>query len=422
MHLSSPTAERAEQSLCARRRPTENDERRRLWQFRAAAPGSSDDGALNFRHQTSEKARQLQSDITRVARFPFNVLITGETGTGKTLAARRVHESSVRAGRPFMELNCANLPEHLVEAELFGYRKGAFTGADRDHKGLFEEADGGILFLDEIGDVPVVVQNKLLKAIEEKQIKRLGTNTYVRCDVQIIAATSRALPEMVRRGEFREDLYCRLAVLTFEIAPLRERQEDIPALVDHYLREARRAVAGYPEDGEPYLIERGAVELLCGFDYPGNIRVLRNLMYELTSYVCDGEPITVEMAAAALGRVRAREARTATLDAAGAVARPAVSDTAEIGRELCGDSFALLNALQSMTGEGDIILPLEVCFLRRGETFREWAARAKRCSIEATRRASGGTMSGAAERLGVTRSSLKGHLHRAKAAHCASAS
>ncbi|MFL6229986.1 MAG: sigma 54-interacting transcriptional regulator [Pyrinomonadaceae bacterium] len=364
-----------------------------------------------FRHQTSDKARQLQADIKRVARFPFNILITGETGTGKTLAARQIHQRSTRAGKPFMELNCANLPEQLVEAELFGYRKGAFTGADREHKGLFEEADGGILFLDEIGDVPVTVQNKLLKAIEEKQIKRLGTNSYIQCDVQIVAATSRRLPEMVRRGEFRQDLYCRLAVLTFEVAPLRERREDVPVLIDHYLREAACAVADHSEQSEPYRIEQGAVELLCDFDYPGNIRVLRNLMYELISYVTDGEPITIELVAAALNRIRASEPLMTPPPAA------LTEEGADSCQAFCGDAFALQSALRSMADEGDIILPLEICLLRRGETFREWASRAKRCSIEATRCAAGGTMRGAAERLGVTRSSLKGHLHRAKTAH-----
>jgi DNA-binding NtrC family response regulator len=397
---------------------------RRMWQFKATAPSdvttSCDSPA--FRHQTSEKARRLQADIKRVARFPFNILITGETGTGKTMAARQIHRHSARAGKPFMELNCANLPEQLVEAELFGYRKGAFTGADRDHRGLFEEADGGTLFLDEIGDVPVTVQNKLLKAIEEKQIKRLGANSYVQCDVQIIAATSRRLPEMIRQGEFRQDLYCRLAVLTFEVAPLRERREDIPALVDQYLREAACAVVGLSDHSEPYLIEQGAVELLCDFDYPGNIRVLRNLMYELISYAGDGEPITVEMVAEALGRIRERELLT-PLEAAPsgqATALPvqhAGVGSVNGGQAFRGDALALHNALRSIADEGDIILPLEICLLRRGETFREWAARAKRCSIEATRHAAGGTMRGAAERLGVTRSSLKGHLHRAKTAH-----
>ena len=156
--------------------------------------------------QTSEQAQTMRAEIERVARRPFNILITGETGTGKTYAAREIHRLSARANNPFMELNSANLPEHLVEAELFGYRKGAFTGADRDHIGLFEEANGGILFLDEIGDLAPTVQNKLLRAIEEKQIKRLGSNRYLFCDVQIIAATSRNLPTMIQRREFREDL------------------------------------------------------------------------------------------------------------------------------------------------------------------------------------------------------------------------
>ena len=263
-----------------------------------------------FENQTSEKARQLLADIERVARRPYNILITGETGTGKTLAARQIHQRSERAGKPFLELNCASLPEHLVEAELFGYRKGAFTGADRDHKGLFEEADGGILFLDEIGDIAPAVQNKLLKAIDEKQIKRLGTNRYTDCNVQIIAATSRDLPEMIRRGEFREDLYCRLAVLTIETAPLRERREDIPAIIDCCLRDAARAgVAGSLSLSKSYRIEPEAVELLCGFDFPGNIRVLRNLIYELTSYVTLDEPITAGLVAAALDKIRSRELR-----------------------------------------------------------------------------------------------------------------
>ena len=199
---------------------------------------------ISFAGQISEQAQTMRAEIERVARKPFNILITGETGTGKTYAAREIHRLSTRANNPFMELNSANLPEHLVEAELFGYRKGAFTGADRDHIGLFEEANGGILFLDEIGDIAPTVQNKLLRAIEEKQIKRLGSNRYLFCDVQIIAATSRNLPTMIQRREFREDLYSRLAVLTIETTPLRERREDIPAMIALFLREAANAVAG----------------------------------------------------------------------------------------------------------------------------------------------------------------------------------
>jgi transcriptional regulator with GAF, ATPase, and Fis domain len=408
----SPIRERPQELNFARSVPTKEETERPVPGYqaltdRAAKPDGRSNGV--FENQRSEKARQLLADIERVARRPYNILITGETGTGKTLAARQIHRRSERAGKPFLELNCANLPEHLVESELFGYRKGAFTGADRDHKGLFEEADGGILFLDEIGDIAPAVQNKLLKAIDEKQIKRLGTNRYVNCDVQIIAATSRNLPEMIRRGEFREDLYCRLAVLTIETAPLRERREDIPAIIDCYLRDAARPVANSLGPNKSYRIEQEAVELLCEFDFPGNIRVLRNLIYELTSYVTLDEPITAQLVAAALDKIRARELRMTT------------NIVASVRNELQSvlthsDTVAsnLQDALKSLASEGDIILPLEVCFIRQGETFRQWAARAKQCSIEAARQAAGGTLRSAADRLGATRSSLKGHLQRAK--------
>jgi transcriptional regulator with GAF, ATPase, and Fis domain len=408
----SPISKRTQELNFARPVPTKEETERPVPEYQALTDSAAKpDGRSNgvFENQRSEKARQLLADIERVARRPYNILITGETGTGKTLAARQIHRKSERANKPFLELNCANLPEHLVEAELFGYRKGAFTGADRDHKGLFEEADGGILFLDEIGDIAPAVQNKLLKAIDEKQIKRLGTNRYVNCDVQIIAATSRNLPEMIRRGEFREDLYCRLAVLTIETAPLRERREDIPAIIDCYLRDAARPVANSLSPNKSYRIEQEAVELLCEFDFPGNIRVLRNLIYELTSYVTLDEPITAQLVAAALDKIRARELRM--------TANIVASVRNELQSVLThSDTVAsnLQDALKSLASEGDIILPLEVCFIRQGETFRQWAARAKQCSIEAARQAAGGTLRSAADRLGATRSSLKGHLQRAK--------
>ena len=376
---------------------------RRLWRHAAAEHSTETHTPL------SEKARALEADLERVSRLPYNVLITGETGTGKTVSARRIHKRSARARKPFMELNCAALPEHLVEAELFGYRKGAFTGADRDHKGLFEEADGGILFLDEVGDIPVTVQNKLLKAIDEKQIKRLGTNAYVACDVQIIAATSRDLRAMIRQGTFREDLYCRLAVLQFEIAPLRERREDIPALIDLFLREAADTVTRLTGRGEEYGIEAGAVEMLCAFDWAGNIRVLRNTLYELTSYVAGGEPITMERVRETLDRLSAQAAGGAS---------PALKELAsETGR--ANDSprslAEIAEALRALAEEGDIVLPLEICFLRRGETLKEWLLRAKQSSIETAWRASStGRMREAATRLGLTHTNLKSQLHRTR--------
>lgn len=355
-----------------------------------------------FADQTSQQARTMRAEIERVARRPFNVLITGETGTGKTYAAREIHQMSARANSPFMEINCANLPEHLVEAELFGYRKGAFTGADRDHMGLFEEANGGILFLDEIGDIAPTVQNKLLRAIEEKQIKRLGTNRHLFCDVQIIAATSRNLPKMIQSGEFREDLYCRLAVLTFETAPLRERREDIPAMIALYLREAAGAVAGQVKQCGSYQIDEGAVALLYQCDYPGNIRALRNLIYELTSYVGENERISIELVQFVLSRLNFRRSnplmsRNGTRRA---VSARHGNELTSAGKAANMDAAAQHSLLRSIADEGDIILPLELCLLRRGETFKQWTARAKRCSIQAARRATGGTIQSAAEAPG----------------------
>jgi transcriptional regulator with PAS, ATPase and Fis domain len=388
----------------------------RAWQF-VPVEGNKDDGRVNSTDarpvfgQMSDKARALRADIERVARLPYNILITGETGTGKTMSAREIHRLSARSTRPFMELNCANLPEQLVEAELFGYRKGAFTGADRDHKGLFEESDGGTLFLDEIGDIPLSVQNKLLKAIDEKQIKRLGTNHYVSCDVQIIAATSRDLLEMIREGSFREDLYCRLAVLKVETVPLRDRSEDIPAFIDLFLREAAETVSKLSGRAESYRIEAGAVEVMCAFDWVGNIRVLRNTIYELTSYVTNGETITMERVQNALARLNAL------------ATRGSVSNTSR-GNGFVSSSFTSQDSMEEITEtlrrfaqEGDIILPVEACILRRGETFKQWAARVKQLSIEATCRTNGTrTMREAADRLGVSHSSLKSHLYRARCA------
>ena len=361
-----------------------------------------------FAGQTSRYTQTFLAEIKRVAKRPFNILITGETGTGKTYAAREIHHRSARSKEPFMELNCANLPEQLVEAELFGYRKGAFTGADRDHRGLFEEADGGILFLDEIADITLAVQSKLLRAIEEKQIKRLGTNHYRYCDVQIIAATSQNLTKMIQAGQFREDLYTRLAVLRIETAPLRSHREDIPALVAFYLQEAAGAMSPSELNPIAYSIDESAMELLCEYDYPGNIRALRNLIYELTSYVNEGEVITEELVQFTLAKLNNRNELAATSSGSGR-------------RELAVDDLSVVRTvpeslLESIAQPGDIILPLDVCVLRQGETFKQWTARAKRCSIEAARRSTGGRMEDVAKRLGLTRGSLKSHLRRAKRA------
>jgi len=363
------------------------------------------------KHQ-SESARRLAADIERVARLPYSVLITGETGTGKTRAAREIHQRSARSGKLFVELNCAALPEHLVEAELFGCRKGAFTGADRDRTGMFEEADGGILFLDEIGDLSLSVQNKLLKAIDEKQIKRLGTNNYVSCDVQIIAATSRDLVSMTREGSFREDLYCRLAMLHISIAPLRERREEIPALIDAFLREASRTVSHSTSRAINYRIEAGAVEALCTHEWVGNVRVLRNTICELTSYVVNEELITMECVLQSITKSNHKPRSSAAPPSSASDVVNSSSLKIAASQMHAEDEAAAL--LQLFAQDGDIILPVEVCLLRRYETLDEWTARIKRCGIEAARRASrSGTMREAAVRLGVSECSLKSHHYRA---------
>lgn len=355
-----------------------------------------------FSGQISQYTQGLLAEIQRVAKRPFNILITGETGTGKTYAAREIHRLSARSIKPFLELNCANLPEHLVEAELFGYSKGAFTGADHHHKGLFEEADGGMLFLDEIGDISPAVQSKLLRAIDEKQIKRLGTNRYRYCDVQVIAATSRNLPKMIEAGHFREDLYCRLAVLTIENAPLRTHREDIPALIAFYLREAAAAISASDKECGTYRIDEHAVARLCEYDYPGNIRALRNLIYELTSYINFGDVITEDLVLFTLVKVRNRSEESLSRG----------RDVAIPNDMSAGTTTSSL--LASLAKPGDIILPLELSILKKDETFKQWTARAKRCSIEAARQSLGGSMREVAQRLGLTRSSLRSHLRRAK--------
>src|SRR5581483_5210031 len=189
-------------------------------------------------HSTSPKMigespamSELHAAIRRAARSVHVTLIIGESGTGKTTAASMIHEQSSRAGKPFVDINCAAFPETLIESELFGYEKGAFTGANATKKGLFEAADGGTLFLDEIGEMKLELQAKLLKAIEQQKIRRVGGTKDVQCDVRIIAASSRNLQDMVTEGKFREDLFYRLAVLEVPIAPLRDRREDIPGLI-----------------------------------------------------------------------------------------------------------------------------------------------------------------------------------------------
>jgi two-component system response regulator AtoC len=209
----------------------------------------------------------------KAARFSTTVLILGESGTGKELMARGIHSEGERAAMPLVPVNCGGIPEHLLESELFGYKKGAFTGADRNKKGLFQEADGGTLFLDEIGELPLALQVKLLRVLQENEIRPVGDSRHTRVNVRVMAATARDLAEEVKRGRFREDLYYRLNVLTITLPPLRQRPEDIPHLCRHFL-ERFNAKMGKRIEG----IAPAAMEALLGHAWPGNVRELENVL------------------------------------------------------------------------------------------------------------------------------------------------
>jgi two-component system response regulator PilR (NtrC family) len=211
--------------------------------------------------------------IKRVSELKVNILITGESGTGKELVARAIHYSGTRREGSFVPVNCGAIPESLMESELFGYRRGAFTGASRDKKGLFEEADGGTIFLDEIADLPLHLQVKLLRVIEEKTIRPLGSTEPVPVDVRVIAATNKVLEEEVAKGKFREDLFYRLNVIKIHLPPLRERREDISPLAIHFINKYSREM-GKDIRG----ISPKALEILEGYHYPGNIRELENII------------------------------------------------------------------------------------------------------------------------------------------------
>jgi len=221
--------------------------------------------------------QQVFRAIGRLSRSSVTVLITGESGTGKELVARALHEHSPRSGKPFIALNTSAIPSELLESELFGHEKGAFTGADALRRGRFEQADGGTLFLDEIGDMSTPLQTRLLRVLAEGEFYRVGGQTPIRVDVRVIAATHQNLHDRVQRGLFREDLYHRLNVIRIELPPLRARAEDIPELLDHYLQ-----IAALELGVEPKALTAEAKEKLTAYGWPGNVRELVNLCRRLS--------------------------------------------------------------------------------------------------------------------------------------------
>lgn len=221
----------------------------------------------------SREMTKIFSTIKKVADTPANILILGESGTGKELVARAIHTNSSRSGMPFMAINSGGIPENLLESELFGYMKGSFTGAYADRAGLFELARGGTIFLDEIGELPPVLQVKLLRVVQEKTFRRIGGAEDIKVDVRIISATNQDLPEKVKKGEFREDLYFRLNVIPIYMPPLRERKEDIPILTRHFIEKYAHEFGK-----EVRTISSYGMELLMGHAFPGNIRELENII------------------------------------------------------------------------------------------------------------------------------------------------
>jgi len=314
---------------------------------------------------SSPQMRELNLEIARAARSTHSVLIKGESGTGKTTAALMIHEQSPRADKPFVDLNCAALPEALLESELFGYEKGAFTGAGTTKKGLFETADGGTLFLDELAEMKPELQAKLLTAIEQKKIRRLGSTKDIHCNVRIITASSRNLQTMIKEGTFREDLYYRIAVLEIQVAPLRERPSDIPALINSRLLHEQELTGR----SIPFQIEDRALKALAFYDWPGNIRQLQNVVSRLTARVDDEKAITQT------------------------------------------DVYSQLP--HNNVEEGSLVLPAAARVLLANENLYSYVARVQLLVIEAATIAEG-NHTHAAKRLGYRRSSLVGLKQKLK--------
>jgi formate hydrogenlyase transcriptional activator len=253
----------------------------------------------------SASLRRVLKGVGTVAPTDSTVLIYGETGTGKELIARAIHDLSPRSSKPFVKLNCAAIPTGLLESELFGHEKGAFTGAIAQRIGRFEVANGGTIFLDEIGEVPLELQTKLLRVLQEREFERLGSSRTLRADARLIAATNRDLETMVSEQKFRSDLFFRLNVFPVNVPPLRERQEDIPLLVRHFTQQFSRRMKKVMET-----IPSAAMDALCRYHWPGNIRELQNVI-ERAVIISAGPALSVDVADLKFPKVSHPEERAA---------------------------------------------------------------------------------------------------------------
>jgi len=291
---------------------------------------------------SSVAMRQVYEQVTQVAPTNTTVLIRGESGTGKELIAHAVHYASLRARKPFVKVSCAALPDSLIESELFGYEKGAFTGADARKKGRFELAEGGTLFLDEIGDVNLATQVKLLRVLQQREFERVGGTETVKANVRLIAATNKDLERAMTDGSFREDLYYRLNVFTMFVPPLRERKADLLLLVDHFLekfaREHQRRIKR---------ISTPAIDMLASYHWPGNVRELENTL-ERAVLMCDGEVIHGHHLPPSLQTAEASGTvtRVALKDAVAAYEKDLIQDALKTTRGNCAKAARLLDTTE----------------------------------------------------------------------------
>jgi DNA-binding NtrC family response regulator len=280
---------------------------RRVLERNAQAPPAAAGAAMDFMGLvgTSAALRKLLGTIDRISRYKANVLLLGESGTGKELIARALHARGPRHGNLFVPVNCATLGHDILENELFGHERGAFTGANDRKKGLFELADGGTLFLDEIAEMDPSTQAKLLRVLERNEFRRVGGTTKVKVDASVIAATHRNLEESIRAGKFREDLYYRLKVVTIVVPPLRDRKEDIPSLIDAFIADFNRRYGGKIQGIAPQ-----ALKILMEYDWPGNVREIKNAV-ESAAVLATGETIGPDGFSDLLARSTARNATSA---------------------------------------------------------------------------------------------------------------
>jgi len=300
---------------------------------------------------SAPKMQEVKKLIERVADTDSTILVLGESGTGKELVARALHLHSRRQFAPFVPINCTALPENLLESELFGHRRGAFTGAINDKKGLFQEADGGTIFLDEVGSMPPLLQGRLLRVLQEHEVRRVGDNTPIFVNVRVVAASNEPLEKKIKEGTFREDLYYRLNVIPIPLPSLRERRDDIPLLVKHFCKDKARAHSKRPL--EPTSL---ANYFLCHYDWPGNVRELENAI-ERAATLCEGDTIrSVDLPPSLVAAVTASKDVVPALDDERSAALPAVPDSATYSLHAAGEPNS---AHRPEAAEAASVLPLK---------------------------------------------------------------